>query len=800
MHDERRGPGQTLGLSAKYRHDELCDAFEKAWRHGASPRMEAFLDGVPPVERPALFDELLKLELTLRGPATPDEYQARFPQFREIIASRFRNPNEDESSIERSIRDFTPPRIAGVELLEFLGDGGMGVVYRAHDAELHRIVAVKMIKAGPWVRPRDVARFELEARAVAQLNHPNVIQIHRRGTAAGVPYFVMEYAPNRSLAARLKREPQDPKWSAGLIETLAGAVQHFHDQGIIHRDLKPANILLAADGTPKIADFGLAKWLTRDAALTHTWAVMGTAPYMAPEQAEGRLLDVAPCTDVYALGAILFEILTGRPPFVADSFEATLRKVIDEDPPRPTDLVPGLSAELEAVCLKCLEKRPAQRYTCAAALADDLARFRDGRPLSVLPRSVIDQDRRWAERMGYDIIDQVSHSRGAFVYTARKRGFPKTVLLKRCAGKPGSEEYAVMRAEAEALAELAHPNIVRVIDAGESAEQAYLISEFVENAAPLNRCRRLDSDGDQFLLNVPCAPFAPRRAALIALRIALGLQEVHERGFGHGALNAFDIILAGDDEPKIAGFGAARRLGAATVPAPPWVPPNYLAPERLARGGAPVSVAADVYGLGAVLYDMLAGVPPFAASDAICVPEKVANEPPRFPHPLSRTIPPKLQEFCLKCLAKSPAARFRRVSDLLLELQMIIKTLDDSSGPTNPERGERPPAAPGAFQLRIERGPNDVGKVLRLSEKQVVIGRQSHCELVLVDDKKTVSRMHCGVVWNRDQQRHELIDYGAYNGITVNGRRIIERTPLTTGDRIRITRYTLVFELCSETL
>jgi hypothetical protein len=298
-----------------------------------------------------------------------------------------------------------PAGLANYELLEEIGAGGMGVVYRARQRGADRIVALKMIRGAGALDPRIRERFRTEVRALARLRHPNIVQVYEVGEDGGQPFFSLEYVEGGSLAARLRADgPFAPAAAAELVRVLAGAVAAAHAAGVLHRDIKPANVLLSdsSPSTPKLTDFGLARWLDADAGVTSTGAMLGTPSYMAPEQAAGRNADVGAHTDVYALGATLYELLTGDPPFRADTPLATAALVINAEPRPPRSLRPGVPPELEAICLKCLEKESARRYATAAELADDLGRWLRGestvaRPLS-RPRRVWRtlKRRRWA--------------------------------------------------------------------------------------------------------------------------------------------------------------------------------------------------------------------------------------------------------------------------------------------------------------------------------------------------------------------------------------------------------------------
>ncbi len=290
------------------------------------------------------------------------------------------------------------PELPGYEVLSELGHGGMGVVYQARAVRLNRLVAIKMIHAGTRARPQDRLRFQIEAEAVATLQHPHIVQIHEVGESDGCPYLVLEYVAGGSLSQRTRAEPLTFRAAAELVRTLALAVEYAHRHGIIHRDLKPANVLLTADGQPKITDFGLAKRLGTDGGQTATGEVFGTPSYMAPEQARGDKQRVGTAADVYALGAILYDLLTGRPPFQADTPLATMLLVANEEPKRPSQLGVKLPRDLETICLKCLEKEPQRRYGGAAALAEDLRRFLADEPIRARPTSLWERGAKWARR------------------------------------------------------------------------------------------------------------------------------------------------------------------------------------------------------------------------------------------------------------------------------------------------------------------------------------------------------------------------------------------------------------------
>ncbi len=290
------------------------------------------------------------------------------------------------------------PTVPGYEILGILGRGGMGVVYKARQISLDRVVALKMVLAGAHAGPQELGRFRTEAEAVARLQHPNIVQIYEVGEQEGRPYFSLEYVDGGSLAQKLDKAPLPPREAAGVIEMLARAIDAAHRANIVHRDLKPGNVLLTRDGVPKITDFGLAKRLDSARSQTKTGSVLGTPCYMAPEQAGGKIRQIGPATDIYALGAMLYEMLTCRPPFQADTDLDTLMKVVAEEPVPPRSLQPRVPRDLELICLRCLQKDPARRYGSARELADELHRFLSGEPIQTRPIGVVERLVRWTRR------------------------------------------------------------------------------------------------------------------------------------------------------------------------------------------------------------------------------------------------------------------------------------------------------------------------------------------------------------------------------------------------------------------
>jgi tRNA A-37 threonylcarbamoyl transferase component Bud32 len=303
---------------------------------------------------------------------------------------------------ETETKEFAPGARLGYfgdyELLEEIARGGMGVVYKARQSSLKRIVAIKMIRSGELASDAEVQRFRTEAQAAAQLQHPNIVAIHEIGAHEGRHYFSMDFVEGRNLAQIARGRPVAARSAAEWLKAIAEAVQFAHQHGVLHRDLKPQNIMLDANGRPRVTDFGLAKVLAGDSTLTNTGAVMGSPCYMSPEQARGRNDLVGPASDVYSLGAILYELLTGRPPFSGKTPMDTLSQVVNNELPRPRSINPDAPVDLETICLKCLEKEPIRRYPTARELEADLGRFLAGELVQARPASTLRRTVGWFRR------------------------------------------------------------------------------------------------------------------------------------------------------------------------------------------------------------------------------------------------------------------------------------------------------------------------------------------------------------------------------------------------------------------
>src|SRR5712664_1513804 len=305
------------------------------------------------------------------------------------------NENDEafEPTIARMLKDF-----GDYELLEEIGRGGQGVVYRARQKSLNRIVALKVIGLAHWATEAHVKRFRLEAEAAASLNHPCIVPIYEVGERDGACYFSMGLVEGGQLDAVAKREPIPIRHAAELIAKLARTVSYAHEHGILHRDIKPGNILLDAKGEPHLTDFGLARLIETESTVTRTMEVLGTPSYMAPEQAVGDNAAISSVTDVYGLGAVLYQLLTGQPPFAGGTTYETIKLLLDTEPRQPRQLNPKVDRDLSTICLKCLEKDPKRRYASALALAEDLEHWLKHEPIQARHTGIVARGRKWVQR------------------------------------------------------------------------------------------------------------------------------------------------------------------------------------------------------------------------------------------------------------------------------------------------------------------------------------------------------------------------------------------------------------------
>ncbi len=400
--------------------ESLAQQFQSEWLAGTRPHIAAYLARVDAREQAVLLARLMQVEMDLQSRSgetfAVHDYRAQFPQFAEVVeavlsaqlaagkdgtigkgaASTVALPKGERPAAAAPLE--ASSRFGDYELLGEIARGGMGVVFKARQVKLNRIVAVKMILAGQLASEEDVRRFYSEAEAAAKLDHPGIVPVFEVNEIQGRHYFSMGFVEGRSLHERASRGPLPQREAAEIVRQVARAVHYAHQQGVVHRDLKPRNILLAADGTPKVTDFGLAKRVDGGSDLTMSGQILGTPGYMPPEQAAGRLDAVGPHSDVYSLGGVLYCLLTGRPPFQSSSIVETIKQVLETPPASPRLLNPAIDRDLETVCLKCLEKDPAHRYASAAELADELGRYLDGEPIKALRIGPVRRGWRWLRR------------------------------------------------------------------------------------------------------------------------------------------------------------------------------------------------------------------------------------------------------------------------------------------------------------------------------------------------------------------------------------------------------------------
>ncbi len=362
--------------------DSVCDSFELAWRSGDAPDIERYLQDQRVANDTRVTESTLLVELVLidveyrrrRGDAAaPEEYLSKFPRLHEAVGTAF-------ARMETILADVSPerplhPMLGRFELLEPLGQGAFGVVWKAQDLRMRRLVAIKQLRGN--ISDQNWRILEREAQAVARLNHPNVARIFEVSEAVTSPYIVLEYIEGRSLKARMEESPDrriEPREAASLVAQIAAGLHHVHERGLVHRDLKPANIILSREGIPKIVDFGLARHVDAKSSLSHEGALIGTLPYMSPQQCLGQPVDAQ--TDVYSLSVVLYELLSGRCPFEGSLGELLGRIPKGDPPPFPPDLI--ALRPLEEICRRGMETEPAERYSTARELAEDLERYLAG--------------------------------------------------------------------------------------------------------------------------------------------------------------------------------------------------------------------------------------------------------------------------------------------------------------------------------------------------------------------------------------------------------------------------------------
>ncbi len=416
--------GRTIELVRRI--DEVCRRFEAEWRQGRQPHIADYLVEIPDEGQSALRAELEALERELnqadetiaRGKSTsvaesPTVAPAEPPTYpipgmaRQSVHEDATVAPDDQATLDHgasttvNAADPSPDRVryfGDYEIVREIARGGMGVVFQARQVSLNRPVALKMILAGQLANDTDVKRFYSEAESAANLDHPAIVPIYEVGQHEGQHYFSMGFVEGQSLSQRLADGPLPAREAAELMRRVCEAIEYAHQHGVIHRDLKPANILLDQNGNPRVTDFGLAKKIQGDSGLTGSGQIMGTPSHMPREQASGKRGEVGPAADVYALGATLYALVTGRPPFQAATPMDTVIQLISDEPVPPRRLNASIPHDLETICLKCLEKEPGKRYASAAALREDLERYLAGEPITARPVTRVERAIKWARR------------------------------------------------------------------------------------------------------------------------------------------------------------------------------------------------------------------------------------------------------------------------------------------------------------------------------------------------------------------------------------------------------------------
>ncbi len=589
----------------------------------------------------------------------------------------------------RSVSTPTVPTIPGYVVEQFVASGGQGEVFRARHLKLDRLVALKLLRR-TVNNPDDLARFTREGKLAARLDHPNFVRIFDYSEYDGRLFFSMEFAEGGCLKSRLAAGTFTPRAAAELVATLADAVHYAHQQGVIHRDLKPGNVLFTKTGTPKIADFGLAKQLNNESGdLTRDQSVIGSARYMAPEQAAGKSKQVNPSTDVYALGNILYEVLCGKPPFDGEDWLEILIQIRTADVPALASRMPDVPPALQRICTRCLEKNPALRYRTADELAAELRAFLADAPaagfadrsLPVRPYSASTDptfilppappaDASEPPRLpGYEILEKIGRGAVGAVYKARQSSLNRIVAIKVLTLTPANRDrWPACQDEIRRIVGLAHPNLVDVFDLGQNDGQAFVISEYLPGGTLANR---------------PHGPSVPCRQAVQCIeKASQAVAAAHRLGVVHRDLKPSNFLYAAagselTDAAKVGDFG----LSLLEAPGPTGnvrtMNRTLRAPELQADLTAPATPAADVFALGVILYELLTSRQPgLGVSEALRAIKRDRPQPDvalsTAPSELREDVPAALDAICAKAMHPDPTRRYPTAAEWVGDLRRFL--------------------------------------------------------------------------------------------------------------------------------
>jgi serine/threonine protein kinase len=539
---------------------------------------------------------------------------------------------------------------AGYELLEVTGWSTLGMVYRARQLSLNRPVLLKTISVRAGTDPVLLERFRTEANVAARLDHTNIQKIYDLGDRDGQAYLSQEHVDGGTLAEYVTGIPMPTRKAIALVEALARAAHCAHQNGIVHSDIRPFNVLLSADGVPKLTGLGLARLLGAADRTEGTYYRRMFSNYMASEQTTAEGSDtLSPAADVHALGAMLYELVTGQPPFLAETIEETLEQIRTLSPRPPSELNPQLPRWLDTVCLRCLEKAPAGRYETADQLADAFRepRFRD-----------MTKTEEFELVPGYVFEEELARGGATVVYKARQVSLDRTVALKIFSANFGS----IVDAN-RAVARLNHPNIVQVYDCGERDGLWYVTEEYVDG----NRLDRV----------IGGKPQPPHQAAALTATLARALHYVHGAGIVHRNLKPRVVLFTGTGVPKVSSFDLALLAAQGSPPdeeegSTIRGTPEYLAPEQATGNIRAISPATDVHGLGTILYELLTGCPAVTARDPVELIRQVVSVPPVPPRKLAPGVPALLESICLRCLEKQSTLRYPSAEALADELEHFL--------------------------------------------------------------------------------------------------------------------------------